>query len=1165
MGAVSRVGRDGGHGGRDGGRQDGGRADRAGQQVQDAADKARAARTGRARMTGAPTGPPTGPPLPRRSARRGGVAGFARRCALGLGLALALAAAGLGAAVVFMTGGRVLPVPDLALDRIEARVSAAADGQASLSIGGAAIWFDTGWRPGLRLRGLEVRDRAGAAVAVLPDLRATFDLAALRGGRVVPRTLRIDGAEMLLRREVDGAFDLLFGGGARMRPVGSLAEALDAVDALFDIPALAGVERVSATGLRLTLDDARAERIWQVGGGVLTLERRDGEVAVDLGITLDAPDGGAPATAALSFVSQRGTPEARIRAELTNIRAADIAAQDPSLGWLAVIDAPISGAFTANVDRQGQPGIVHGDLALAAGALRPRTGAPAIPFTRAALSLDFDPRSERIGLTGMDIESPQLRLRGRGHIDPEQPGMMTGGSLPDAFIGQFRLEDVRVDPEGLFEEPVRFAVGMADIRLGIAPLRVDIGQVALIDGARRLDGHGWALARDDGWQVSADLTINEMDHDRVLALWPPALVAATRRWVAENVSTGTLYDISAALRLHPGRDPVLAVAYEFRDATARFLRALPPVEGASGYAAIRGQSYTTGITAGHVTAPQGGRIDVAGSVFRVPDITLRPGRGEVTLRSRSSVTAALSLIDRPPFAFLTKAGLAVDIAEGTAEVEGTITVPLVPGLTPGDVRFSGTGRLTDIRSGVLVPGHVLAARRLDLQVDNDGIEITGAGTLSDVPFAATWAQEFGPEAAGQSRVRGTIELSPRFAQAFGIGLPAGMIAGAAAGRVEIDLARDAAPAFRLTSDLDGLAMRIAPLAWAKPAARTGTFEAAGRLSSPPQVEVLRLDAPGLQAEGRVDLTETGALAALDLGRVRAGGWLDAPVVLRPRGGAMTVAVTGGRIDLGQVPAGLGQGGGAGNNAGGGGAPVPITLALDRLTVSDGIALTRFRGEFSTAGGFSGRFEADVNGAAPVTGSVAPAGGRAAVRLRAADAGAVLRAADIVQTVRGGAMELILVPRGDGGDYDGTLTITDTRVVDAPVLAAMLNAISVVGILERLGGEGLAFAEVQAAFRLTSTTVEVSQGSAVGASLGVSLSGTYGRRSRRMEFQGVFSPVYLVNSIGSMLTRRGEGVFGFNYAVSGTVDAPRVSVNPLSIFTPSMFREIFRRPLPRIAQ
>jgi len=39
------------------------------------------------------------------------------------------------------------------------------------------------------------------------------------------------------------------------------------------------------------------------------------------------------------------------------------------------------------------------------------------------------------------------------------------------------------------------------------------------------------------------------------------------------------------------------------------------------------------------------------------------------------------------------------------------------------------------------------------------------------------------------------------------------------------------------------------------------------------------------------------------------------------------------------------------------------------------------------------------------------------------------------------------------------------------------------------------------------------------------------------------------------------LLGFNYTLAGEPGQPRVQVNPLSIFTPGMFRDIFRRPAP----
>ena len=94
---------------------------------------------------------------------------------------------------------------------------------------------------------------------------------------------------------------------------------------------------------------------------------------------------------------------------------------------------------------------------------------------------------------------------------------------------------------------------------------------------------------------------------------------------------------------------------------------------------------------------------------------------------------------------------------------------------------------------------------------------------------------------------------------------------------------------------------------------------------------------------------------------------------------------------------------------------------------------------------------------------------------------------------------------------------------------------------------------------------MTRSSAVGPSLGLSLDGVYSQAAGVVDFQGVVSPFYLLNGIGAIFTRPGEGLIGFNFNLRGPVDNPQVLVNPLSALTPGMFREIFRRPPPTVGQ
>jgi hypothetical protein len=261
-------------------------------------------------------------------------------------------------------------------------------------------------------------------------------------------------------------------------------------------------------------------------------------------------------------------------------------------------------------------------------------------------------------------------------------------------------------------------------------------------------------------------------------------------------------------------------------------------------------------------------------------------------------------------------------------------------------------------------------------------------------------------------------------------------------------------------------------------------------------------------------------------------------------------VDGGSLDLAKATFGGEEGGEGG----------PIMVALDRLQITEEIALTGFVGDFSTTAGLEGAFSGFVNDGPAVTGRVAPQAGRVAARIQGDDAGAVLRAANLFTKAEGGSLDLLLSPEGEAS-YAGEAWITGLRVREAPVLASLLNAASVVGLLQQLGGQGIVFDQVSADFRIDPTQVIVARSSAVGAGLGLSADGVFDTEAYWMDFRGVVSPFYLLNGIGSILTRPGEGLFGFNYTLTGDPDSPAVGVNPLSVLTPGMFREIFRIPPP----
>lgn len=1101
---------------------------------------------------------PSPPPGPARVDARRAVR-VRHRGGISLTVILTLVALGLAFGYLTMAyTGKTVRLPTWGVAEIEARLNAGL-AQARLplgtavSLGGVELAVDADFVPRFRIEDIRLLEGNGRSLLALPEASVTFDPKSLLSGQVRPSGIRLSGARLAVRRNASGRIDLEFDG--RAEGTRSFSEILAGVEALFDSPALSALTTIEAEGLTLVLTDDRAGRTWQVGDGRLVIENAKTEISAELGLTL--LDGAKPAQAVLAVVSDKADRTAQLSAKVDNIAATDLAVMAPPLAFLAFVDAPISGSLDARLAEDGRFAGFTGKLSLGAGSLAPGAGTRPAAFDRAEMSLSYDPVTSRIALADLSVESASLRLKARGHGDllGSDGAALQPGALPDSILGQIAFQEVMVDPEGLFEAPIRFGAGALDLRLRLKPFRIDIGQLSLQEGDERLLLSGQIEAKEAGWGGALDVRLNQIDTDRLLKAWPVAAVPRTRDWFAANVGQGQLSDVQAALRLQPGGQPQFTLSYEFADTDVRFVRTLPPILNGRGHATLENNTYTVALAEGHVIAPEGGRIDADGTVFQILDITQRPATAKVDLVTSASLTATLSLLDQEPFSFFSKAGQPYNLGDGRAELTATILMPMKPKIPFEEVSFTVAGTIRNFTSPALVPGRILRAPEVQVAVNTDGLQLSGKGLLDKMPLDLTYLQGFGPEQKGRARVNGTVTLSDAVLRDFGVDLPAGSVKGEGPAAIDVALVKGQPPQLTLTSNLTGLALRLDALGWSKPAKTRASLDLEARLSArAPVVERLVLKAPGLEAEGRITTRESGGLDTASFSRVTAGDWLDAKVTLTGAGkGSMAVALTGGTLDLRRMPD-------TGGGPGGGG---PITVRLDSLRISDGIRLTDFRGEFGSRGGLNGRFAAGVNGSAAIAGVVAPAETGTAVRITSDNAGAVMAAAGIFDKGRGGNLDMTLFPRGPKGEYDGTATFTRLRIQGAPALAELLSAVSVVGLLEQMNGEGLAFNNGEVRFILTPKAVEITQGSAVGASLGISFAGLYLNGSDQIDLQGVISPIYLVNGVGQILTRKGEGLFGFNYRLTGTTGAPDVAVNPLSVLTPGMFRELFRQRPPNL--
>lgn len=1089
------------------------------------------------------------PDTPRQPRRRG--------APLLLLFSIALAfALGVGGVISLSLFGRGITAPAWVTARVEASINGALH-RTRVDIGAISMSLSPAFVPHAELRDVALYTLAGEELLSVPKVEADLTRGAVLNQSFSPEILRITGAKLSLERDGQGRFNLDLGQNENTEFSGGFSEFAASFNALLESEALAPVTRVELRDLDVRYRDVKENRVWLIEGGVADLSKDAAQVLADLRAPVRTKEGAGATNLTVEGRLDRASAAAQLSVSVEQAPARELATLSPALGWLAVLDAPLSGWLRAGTTPQGALDTLAGTLEVSAGAILPTAASRPVAFDKGKLYFSFEPEFDRLRFSEISFHSPTVEIVAEGQAYLSQ----LLASRQASFLGQFQFSTLRIDPAGLIAAPLDFGTAALDFRMGLDPFKVEIGQLVLVNADTRAQASGTIRADQAGWTVSLDTRADGFGAQRIVDYWPTDAIPKTRAWIERNVLSGQVRNVFASLRIRQGQPKRSAISFDVEDASIRFLKKLPPVRGIGGHLVIHDNTLTAVADRGYLELENKARVDLKGSVFRIPDISLKPALAEIDLTTNSEISAALEVIDHEPLNLLKNWTLGTRFARGTAALEVTLGLPLKAQVPEEEIDFSVSGALRQVRSdgaGGLVPGRQFRADLLRVEADGAGVSVSGDATLDGVGLSADWHQAFGADAGGTSRVEGFVELSETAAKAFRLGLPEGAVSGRGRADFTLDLPRGAAPRLSLVSDLNRVGLRLPSLGWSKPAARTGRLAADIVLAAPLRVERLELTAPGLTLLGDVAFGPSGQMEALNFGRLEVGDWLDVSGRLVGRGPGVPpgIDIRSGRLALSGLPA---RAGGAGGEAG------PMDVSLARLEVTRGLVLEQFRGEFSSAGGFNGQFEGRVNAGTSIRGDLVPSARGAAIRIRSDQAGEVLRDAGFFRSARGGEMDLRLVPNGGSGAYDGTLAVKGLTLRDAPALASLLSAASIVGILEQLSAEGLYFSDIQSRFVLTPETLHVTEASAVGPSMGISSDGVFDLKEKTLFLRGVISPLYALNGIGQLVTRNREGLFGFNYEMSGPVSNPKTSINPLSILTPKIFRNLFGAAPQRVGQ
>lgn len=785
----------------------------------------------------------------------------------------------------------------------------------------------------------------------------------------------------------------------------------------------------------------------------------------------------------------------------------------------------------------------------------------------AAATLHYDgvSGSADVSVSFEDLYLPDLARQGPGLGRLAGLELRAGGTVRFTVGGDGAVSDVGfsitgdggfIDLPGTFAEPL--AIGRASAR---GSWKWPAGEVALDELALDLEGTEVAVTGSgrllgEEPEFAGKVRIRDLPAARLLALWPPDLAVATRRWVESRVHDGRIVEANFTLG-GSGSGGAFAAEFAFAGATAAFMKSLPPLREVSGRGRIVGERLELSVETGKLDG-----IDVSEMSVAITGLAAPVQDASITFVLRGDLADLLALLDAPKLGLVRAQGIAARSLGGAVAARAHLVLPITAQGTPYEaVNFAVSANLADVSGSLPLPAADFDRGTLSLRLDRAGFEVDGAVFVRDTPVTIRWRQELGGgEASGRYLLRAQIDEAGR--ERLGLGTD-GAIDGFV--DVSVDAAVERGSLTRAVVDANflGAAVDLAALHWRKPASRPGRARAVVMPQPDGSIlfDAIELQADDLAASGQLELADDAALRRLDFGRLVIGR-SDLSLSLRPRAPAgVTVAVEGRRLDFSPYLGDLVEGG-EGTLP-----PLRFSLRVDELLIGEGEVLRGARG----GGAYDGERWVDVSvsggfGAegAPLAFRVDRQGEARRVRIDSADAGAVAQAIGFTDNARGGRLELAarIDDATPGEPVVGHIRVRDFTLVKAPPLARILALASLQGGQELLGGgDGISFVGADLPFALRDGVLTIDEGRAFGPALGITASGRYELATDIADFSGTIVPAYTVNSLlgnipvlGKLLIGgRGEGVFALSYALRGRADEADIVVNPLSALAPGFLR------------
>ncbi len=1032
------------------------------------------------------------------------------------------------------------------------------------TVGSAVIRFDSDFRLALEARDVHIIEQSsGQHLSRTAALRMAVDPLALLGGRISIRHMEADGMQL-----DTGAFpqgDPVALAKVRVDALPELLEqAFQRLDEARGLMERTGTNTISLSGLEILLPSAPGRKPITMEVASLDLTRAaPGEINVRGAVALDGHAAELQASASVingvssalsaKFTGLEATPFLLRRAEdgaprdgvqgsvdldLNAVRARS--STDPSI-HVTLRQSP--GLFYFDgIDQELSGGIINATYDFSKNSLElfnseVRFGSTVLPFNGAIVDLNrLDAAEKRPGF-GLSL-------------------LVSGGTATAASSGEApAIFDLRATGKYLSAE--------RELELNDILISSPLGSMA---------GSLMVRLGDASPEISFGGQLPVMQVAGIKQLWPFWMARKPREWVLEHLYGGTVTDGSIAVFIPAGRmqgpehpldldENELRISFGIHDARLNLPGKIPPLRDLKGNFRLKGEKLNVAVESGASYFSSGRTVSVNSGQFSIPSTYSKPLMADLAVDLTGSADAVAELANFPPLNGLRGTDFKPEDFTGTATAIVNAHLGLVSEQNPPAPTWNAELKLSDVALAQQFGGRNISGVNGLLKVDQQAARLEGNAAIDGVQAEVTLVEPVGEGSpvAKERIIKASLNNEQREKLAPGL-------SDIVEGTIQAEITRLDDTRQSITLDLTRSALSVPGVGWTKGSGIPA--KASFELSTDGSGEAIRnfkLDGDGFGAQGGMILSD-GRIQSAEFSRMQLSPGDDYRVSLKQMRGNLDVSVIGSSADMRPILTRL-RSGGSGSKAGDGSAT--IRVQLDRMLGFGDERLSNVAMLFETRDGMisAADFSAVTGRGAAVVSKMNKGN---TISITSGDAGAVARFTNLYNRISGGLLNVSLRAQRDDV-WSGSLDVRNFSLVNESRLQSIVS--TPVGDERRSLNAAVkrdidvSSAKFQRAFARVvyrGGELSIENGIVRGEQIGASFQGVLRDGNGNMDMTGTFMPAYGLNRllaelpiIGTILGNgRDRGLLGITFKLEGPFEQPRLTVNPLSIIAPGIFRQIF---------